>query len=173
MNLIPVAVIVLLILGAGYLMTKGDLNIPFLKNADEIELRRIEGFPTVLPASTQVDKQRWVIKTQAELDDFLKTVDPSGLAKVAESINFDKEYLLAVSNETRPQGGHEIKIRRVYKNSKDNTLRASVHEQRPGDGCILEQYLNTAVDIVAISKNDKEIGFEVIKDIKNCEESRE
>lgn len=169
MNLVPVAVIVLLILGAGYLMTKGELKIPGF--GDELEVRRIKGFPTVVSTSAMIEKKREVIKSQERLNEFLDEIDPSGVLAVNDKIDFGSEYVLAAATETRDTSGYEIRIRRVYKNQKDDTLRVSVKEQRPGEGCEVEEEQTVAVDLIAITKTDKEIGFEVAKQINNCEVS--
>ena len=65
MNLIPVTLIVVLIIGAGYLMTKGDFKLPFFGN--NLEIRRFENFPTTITTQKQFGKQRVVIKSQEEL----------------------------------------------------------------------------------------------------------
>jgi len=168
MNLIPVTLIVVLIIGAGYLMTKGDFKLPFFGN--NLEIRRFENFPTTITTQKQFGKQRVVIKSQEELDRFLANLDSAGLVKITEAINFDKEYVLGAATQTFDKEGYDLKIRRVYKDKDSGKVLVSLKERRPGESCKnLEAVNNVAVDIVAISKTDKEISFDVAKETYECD----
>ncbi len=75
-SLLPIVVIVLLILGAGYFLVKDDIDLSKIFNR-EPKVRRLEGFPVVINTNQILDKQRTLVKSQAELDTFLKAIDPS------------------------------------------------------------------------------------------------
>ena len=64
-SLLPLAIVILLILSAGFLLLSNEFNITkvFRKNT----IRRIDGFPTIVYTSNNVEKQRSVIKNQQDL----------------------------------------------------------------------------------------------------------
>jgi hypothetical protein len=159
MSALPIVIIVAVILGAGFLMTRDDIKLPFLSANNRIEVRRIEGFPTIWDTQKDLEKQRLVIKSQEELDTFLKYTE----LEFGEKIDFNKEYLLVASTKTLGENGHKIKIDRVYKDTDDYSLLVKVEEFKPGELCVTDPWPNIAVDIAAISKTDKKIEFERIK----------
>ncbi len=167
-SLLPIALLLLLILGAGYFLLRDEFNLEKVLS-NEPEVRRLEGFPTVVNTDQNIDKQRAFIKTQDELDNFLKTVDPSGNLKLTENIDFDKEYLIGVTTKTLESDGTQIKVRKLYEDKEDNTLLVSLKQTEPGLNCVTTQQTNLPVDIVAISKTDHKVTFEVLKEQKACE----
>jgi hypothetical protein len=167
MSLVPLFLLIALILGAGYFLVQGEIKLPKFNRGPQI--RRLEGFPTIVYTDRQLEKQREIIKSEEELNEFLNYVDESGLVTVKEKIDFDKEYVLGVSTETEKETGHRIKVRKVYEDKEDNTLLVHLEEIEAGDGCEIENDPNTAVDIVAISRTDRQIDFDRIKKVKNCD----
>lgn len=164
MSLLPVFLIIALIIGAGYFLMKDDFKLPKIFN-NEPQVRRLEGFPTAT-AQTGVSKERRVIRSQTELDDFLKVVG-NGNLKLNEHIDFEKEYILAASTETQNSGGVRLKVRKLYEDKEANKLIVSLRESHPGAECSVTMALNTPIDMVAISKTDKDISFEIEKVINN------
>ena len=167
MSILPIILIVILIIGAGYLLTKGDIKILGL-NDDTIEVTRVKGFPTTFTTNKLIEKQRSIIHNDKELETFLKTIDESGQLKVEDEINFDRVYLVGISSKTFATTGYETKVKKVYKNKEDNTITVLARELKPGDTCKVEQQPNITVDLVSISKTDKKIGFELIKEFDDC-----
>jgi len=170
MSIIPLALIVILILGAGYLMTKGDIKIPGFTEQN-LEFRRLDNFPTSIPTGIQTEKQRLILKSREELDTFLASIDDSGFLSVDEVIDFDNEFVIAVSTQTREMEGYTLKIRRIFEKREDGTLIVSVRDRRPGKNCVDEEYSNISADLVAVSKTNKVISFQSIKDIYECDTS--
>jgi hypothetical protein len=163
MSLLPVVLLLVLIAGAGYFLLKDDIKLPKFFN-NEPQLRRLQDFPTVVNTTQIVEKQRAVIKSQDELIAFLKTVDPSGNLALGEKINFDKEYLVGVSAKTATGGEIAMKIRKLYENKTAKELLVSIKETDPQGACVVQGGSSIPVDLVAISKTDYSIKFEVIKD---------
>ena len=165
-SLLPLVVIIGLILGAGYLLLAGDINLPdFMKSS---QFRRVEGFPTIVYTSNQVQKQRLVIKSEEELTNFLNMIDSTGLLEIREPINFNKEYLIVVTTETEAKTGNEVKIRKIYEDKEKNQIMVSIREIEKGETCEVELDNNIAVDIVAISKTDKAVEFDRVKQVETC-----
>lgn len=163
MSLLPVVLLLALIVGTGYFLLKDDIKLPkFFSN--EPQLRRLQDFPTVVSTTQTVEKQRTVIKSQEELIAFLKTVDPSGNLALGEKINFDQEYLVGVSAKTSTEGEVKLKIRKLYENKTAKELLVSIKETDPQGACVTTGESSIPVDLVAISKTDYTIDFEVIKD---------
>lgn len=167
-SLLPLFVIIALILGAGYFLLADEIKLPKFNRGPQI--RRIEGFPTtVFVAETATtDKQRKVIKTEQELDEFLNAVDKTGMLTMRDKINFDKEYVIAVSSEVVKEDNHKVKIRKVYEDKATKTLLISIVETFPGDTCTIEINPHIGVDLVAINKTDWKIDFEKVKDVEEC-----
>ena len=168
MNLLPIVLIVALILGAGFLLIEGDVKLPWAKKDNTFSVRRLEGFPTTSYTDQQLPKQRLVIKSQKELEDFLKAADPSGNLALGEKIDFDKEYLLGVSSETVDTQGYGIKVRKVYIDDQENRLLASIRQTIPGENCTYDIDPNIPVDLVAVEKTEKDVEFESIKEFAEC-----
>jgi len=169
MNLLPVALLILLIIGAGYLLLKGEVKLPDFFNT-EPQVRRLNGFPTVLYTSEKLEKQRLVIKTQEDLQAFLQTVDKTGILQLQEKVDFSKEYLLGVSSETVDFTGSTMKIRKVYQDKENKKLIVELRQTLNDEECPdIEKDPNIAVDVVAINKTDWGIEFELVKDKKTCE----
>ncbi len=164
-SIVPIFVIVAIALGAFYLFKNGDSIFNF---SGAPEIRRLEGFPTVINTEKILDKKRVLIKSQDELNAFLNEVDDSGYVTLKENINFDKEHLIAVSSGTFDEQGHTIKIRKLYFDKEKNVLLVSIRQVDPGDTCDVEMTKNLAVDVVAISKTDLNIEYERVKEVDEC-----
>ncbi len=167
-SFLPILLLLGIIIGAGYFLLSGEFDFPTL-GGNKTEVRRLTGYPTIVYTTDQVDKQRLVIKSQEELNTFLNTIDPTGLLVLNEEINFDKEYLIAATTETRPTDGYKLKIKRLYEDTEDQSLLVSLEETRPEESCAVLEDSNIPVDIVAIKKTDMAIDFEriIIPDV--CE----
>jgi hypothetical protein len=161
-SLLPVVVLVVLILGAGYLLLKDDLN--FFGSNNEPQVRRLEGFPVTIPIGTEIEKQRTVIRSQEELEDFLSAVDPEGTLEFNENVNFDREFLVGASTSTEKESNKILRVRRLYENTKDNSLKVSLRQiDRKGE-CPQIDYSYVSIDLVAISKTDHSIDFELVRE---------
>jgi hypothetical protein len=168
MNLIPVAVLVVLIIGAGYFLLKGEIKFPNFGD-DTPEVRRLNGFPTVVYTDKEVDKQRVVITSEEQLNQFLNSVDPTGILQLQEKINFDKEILIGASTKTNPTTGTDLKIKKIYQDKEAKKLQVNLRQSEDADTCEIEQDKNIAVDLVAINKTDWQIDFDVYKEVKQCD----
>jgi hypothetical protein len=169
MSLLPLILLAVLVLGGLYLLNKGDVKVPFLKDDSKEELRRLQNFPTAVPNSTEIKQQRILIVNQEELDEFLNLVDPSGLLSLAEDIDFEAEYLIAATTDTLYEGENDLKIKKVYKDKENDSLLALIEHKKPGDSCDPEVWQNVAVDIVAISKTEKEVSFDKQFKVFECD----
>ncbi len=167
-SLIPLVILIGLILGAGYFLLQGEIKLPKFNKGPTIQ--RLGGFPTVIYGEKQMEKERIVITSEQELDEFLNLIDESGILNVKEDINFEKNVVLAVSSSTNDEVGCKIKIRRVYEDKEDEKIIVLFEEIRPGDSCEIEFDKNIAVDMVMLSKTDWEIDFEKVTKIVECED---
>ena len=167
-SLLPLVVIIGLILGAGYLLLKGDIDLSKIFNKGP-QLRRIEGFPTIIGTSNQVEKTRTVIRSEQELTDFLNKVDSTGLLELKDPINFNKEILVAVSTETENNNGNGIRIKKISEDKIKKKMVVSVIETEKGPTCEVENDKSVGIDIVAVSKTDLPFGFDRIKQYEQCE----
>ena len=167
-NLFPIVVLIVLLIGGGYLLAKDDIKLPF-QDSDAVRVRRIANFPTVVPVIEEnIEKQRRIIKSQDELNKFLNDISPESYLKVTETINFNREFVIAVSSDTHRSGGHDIKIRKIYSKPESNKLTVSVRERFPGKTCVTTQELNVAIDLITIRNTDATIDFERVKEVYEC-----
>jgi hypothetical protein len=165
-SLFPILILVLLAGSAGYFLLKDEIKIPNFKK--EPEVRRLEGFPTVIYVDQEIEKQRRVIRSQEELQEFLRTVDPSGNLVLGEKINFNKEYLLGVSS-TQELVDTEMRVRKLYEDKKDESLLVVIRRSVLADTCEKDEQKNVAVDLVAVTKTDHKIDFDIVKETaKKC-----
>lgn len=165
---LPLLIILGLIIGAGYLLIGSDMELPFLKDRRNVEVRRLDGYPRTVSVDQEIDRKQQLIKSEDELIDFLASIDKTNLLTVDEKINFDKEYLIGVTSKTMDKGGNEFKIKKVYVDKEKDELLVSSRLSKPGDDCLVTQELNMLVDIVAISKTDKEVEFETLVETYTC-----
>ncbi len=164
LSLLPLLIFAAIVAGV-YFFFKDDIKL----FNNEPEVRRLNGFPTVLITEKELDKQRSIITNEEELSKFFNYVDDTGFLILREQINFDKEILLGTSSSTFNESMHEIKVKKVYIDKEQNKLRVEVRETDPGDTCVTEVQKNIAVDLVAISKTDMEIEFDRVKNTVECE----
>ena len=164
-SVLPLFILIAIVL-AVYFLFLGDTEVINFDRSPE--LRRLNGFPTTVYSESDFDKKRLVIKSQEELTEFLNEVDESGYVIVREEIDFNKEWLLAVSTKTYDREGYSIKIRKLYEDKDNNTLLVSLRETEPGDSCEVEENKSGAVDLVAISHTDLNIEFERVKQVVEC-----
>ena len=167
MSLLPLAIILILILGVGYFLLQGEIKLPKFNKGPQIG--RLENFPTVLDTTKDMEKTRKVLKSEAELDEFLNTIDGDNQLVVKDKINWDKQYVIAVTTSTNEESGHKIKIAKAYENKTDMKLIISVTETEMGEGCDVDKEKNIAVDLVTITKTDYTIEFERKKNFELCE----
>lgn len=168
-SFLPILILVGVIVGAGYFLTEGELKLP--GDSDKLNVRRLENYPREVLTTKVLDKQRLVIDNQKDLDTFLASIDSSNKPlEIVEKINFDKELVLVSSTSTQETDGYKMKIDKIYIDEEANSLLASIELTEPGDSCIdeLEQATNVWVDIVTIKKTDKEIEFERLKNVVEC-----
>ena len=166
LSLLPVILIVGIILVTGYLLLADDIKLPSFDNKPKI--RRLEGFPQNVYTDKQLEKQRLVIKSEEELNNFLNTIDTTGLLTLKEKINFDKEYVIAVASTNKNIEGHSTKIRKVYLDDNEKELTIAVYEYFPGEECTEITDPHIAVDIVTINKNDYDIEFDKVTETRPC-----
>ena len=169
MSLVPLFIILAIIIGAGYFLIQGELDFSKIFNRGP-EIRRLEGFPTVIYTDDNIEKQRLVISDQNQLNEFLNLIDKTGLVTLKDSIDFNKEVLVGVSSETEDPVGHEVKIKKLFVDKEKQTLIVSIEETFPGESCNPEIDKHIAVDLVAISKSEFSIDFDRIKKIDECED---
>jgi hypothetical protein len=167
MSFLPLVVIILIILGAGFFLLQGEIKLPKFNKGPQI--RRLEGFPTVIYTNKQIEKQRLVIKSEEELYNFLNMVDETGLLTVREDIDFEKEFVLAVASETEKEVGHEIEIRKVYEDKEDGTILVSLRETFPGETCEIEIDEHIAIDVAVMSNTEHGIEYERVKKFEECD----
>lgn len=165
-NLIPLFILLGLIV-AVYFVFLSDQEI--LQLDKDLEVRRLNGFPTVAYTDKELEKQRAVITSEEELIEFLNYVDESGYLVVREDIDFNKEMLLGASTSTNEYEGTTIKIKKLYEDRDSNTLLVSLRETEPGDSCEVVENSNVAVDLVAIDITDMKVEYERVKQVKECE----
>lgn len=167
---LPLIIILGLILGAGYFLLQGEVNLDFLKPDNTLELRRIEDFPSIVTTGDEtINKQRTIIKSEKELIGFLSNIDKTNQLTFSEKIDFDKEILVAVSTKPFENTGYKAKIRRIYVDKEKESLLVSTKITMPGETCVTEPDLTIGVDIVAIDKTDMEIDFETQRTTNFCD----
>ncbi len=167
-SLIPIVILIGLIIGAGYFLLQGEINLPKFNKGPTIQ--RIEGFPTVIYTDNEMEKERKVITSEQELNEFLNQIDGTGLLTVREKINFEKSVVLAVVSGTNNDIGHKIKIRKVYEDKEENEIRVEFEETNPEDDCKMELDKNITVDMVILSGTGWDIEFDKITKVIECEE---
>ncbi len=167
-SLLPLFVIIILIIGAGYFLLVDEIKLPKFNKGPQV--RRIEGFPTnvVVDQDTKFDKKRLVLQAEHELNTFLNEVDKTGMLTMQSKIDFNKEYVVAVTSNTENADGHKIKVKKVYEDKPNKRLLVSIVETFPGEFCVVESNPHIAVDLVAINKTDWTIDFERITESDEC-----
>ncbi len=165
---LPLIIILGLIVGAVYFLLQGDLNLSFLKPKTNVEVRRLDDYPITVSVEQDMRKIQTVIKSDEELISFLASIDKTNALTVNEKINFDKEYLIGITSKTLKKTGNEFKIKKVYIDKEKGGLLVSSRLRKPGDDCITTDEMNMIVDIVVISKTDKEVQYEKLIETINC-----
>lgn len=170
-SLLPLFVIIILIIGAGYFLLVDEIKLPKFNRGPQV--RRIEGFPTnvVVDQNVTTEKKRLVLQAEHELDTFLNEIDSSGMLTMREKVDFNKEYVIAVTSSVENAETHRIKVRKVYEDKANNTLLVSIVETFPGDSCMVDVSPHIAVDLVAINKTDWNINFERVTDTEECSDN--
>jgi len=171
MNLVPVILIFVLILGAGYLLLKDTLKLPWFRGGNTVEITRLEGFPRVWDTQKEIKKVRRVIKSEAELKEFFAyadMVDDTSVDSILNQVNFDKESLLGVTSDTQSETEGLIRIKKVDIDKAKKKLNVKIIQYKPDTTCVPEIKSNILIDIVKISKSDNEIGFDVVKENRSC-----
>lgn len=172
MSLLPVILIVVLIIGAGFFLLEGDvIKLPGSNDSNYIQTRRLNGFPTVISTDKDLNatKVRLVIKSKEELYSFLSSIDPLNTFTLSDEPNFDKEYVLAVTSGSQTVEGNAVKIRKVYLDKKNNSILVSIKQTSTDDDCASNVAQNNIpVDLVAIDKTDLTIDFDNQKETAPC-----
>lgn len=173
MNIVPVVLIFVLILGAGYLLLKDTLKLPWFRADKTIEITRMEGFPRAWLTDKEVNKVRRVIENEAELQEFFEyadmTSDQVALDSVLAQVDFDKELVLGVTSDSQEETEGLLRVKRVEIDQEDKSLNVQLIQFEPDETCVPEIKRNVLVDIVKIERSDNEIGFDVIKQSRSCD----
>lgn len=167
MSLLPLIVLVVLIIGGGFLLFQEDIKLPKFNKGPQI--RRLENFPQVVYSDQAIEKQRKIITSEDELNQFLNMVDPTGILQIKDKINFEKEVVIAVTTDTQNEMDHAIKIKKVYEDKEDMKLIIQIEEWEPGENCKPDRATNIPLDIATVSKSEWEIDFEKVKKVEDCE----
>lgn len=171
MNLVPVVLIFVLILGAGYLLLKDTLKLPWFRDDSTVEITRLEGFPRTWDTQKEIKKARRVIKNEAELKEFFSyadMADEASLNAILSKVNFDKESLLGITSDTQSETEGLIRVKKVEIDKVKKKLNVKIIQYKPDTTCVPEIKSNILIDIVKISANDNEIGFDVVKENRSC-----
>lgn len=171
MNLVPVILIFVLILGAGYLLLKDTLKLPWFRDDSTIEITRVEGFPRGWVTQKNIKKTRKVITNAEELKEFLlgTDIDDEPTYKgVLSVVDFNKELLLGVTSDTQEETEGLIRIKRVEIDKPNKKLAVRIIQYKPDATCIPEIKKNVLVDIVKITKSSNSIDFDVVKESRSC-----
>lgn len=171
MNLVPVMLIFVLILGAGYLLLKDTLKLPWFRNDNTVEITRLEGFPRAWDTQKEIAKVRKVITNEQELKDFFAyadMVDDASFHAILSKVNFNKESLIGVTSDTRSETEEVIRIKKVEIDKVKKKLNVKIIQYKPDSTCVPEIKSNILIDIVKISKSSNEISFEVVKENRSC-----
>lgn len=167
LSLLPLVILIILIVGAGYFLLQDEIKLPKFNKGPTI--KRLEGFPTLVYTDKETEKGRQVITNEEDLNNFLNAIDETGLLEFRDSVNFDKEVLLAVNSSMNEETGHRIKIKKVYENKDEGRLIVIVEETEQGETCTTDPDTNVTVDIVALSKTDMKIDFDKVKKVEECD----
>jgi len=172
MNVVPVILIFILILGAGYLLLKDTLKLPWFRNDNTLEITRLEGFPRAWATEKEVEKVRRVIENKAELQEFFDYVDMSSdqasLEAVLATVDFNKEILVGVTSDTQEETEGMIRIKRAEVDKAKKKLYVRIIQYKPDGTCIPEIKKNILVDIVKVDRSDNKIEFDVVKQERSC-----
>lgn len=167
-SLFPIVVLIGLIMGIGYFLLQGEISLPKLNRGPTIQ--RVEGFPTVIYSDREMEKERRVIRSEEELNNFLNYIDETGLLDVKEKINFQKNVVIAVTTDSDDKTGRKMKIDEVYEDKEENEILVKFDEIKPGDNCEQEIDRNIAVDMVILSETNMDISFEKVTKVIECED---
>ncbi len=173
MSLLPVVLIVILIIGAGFFLLEGDvIKLPGARDDNYIQTRRLNGFPTTINTEKDLkqSKMRKVITSKEELYSFISSIDPLNTFTLSEEPNFDKEVVLAVTSGSQTLEGNAVKIRRVYLDKKNNSILVSIKQTSVDEDCENTLGNNIPVDLVAMDKTELKIEFENQKEDAPCEQ---
>lgn len=165
-SLIPLAIILLLILGVGSFLLKDEVKLPNFNK--EPTITRLADYPTTVATTKKMEKQRKVITSNDQLNEFLNSIDENGLLKVQEKIDFDKDIVIAAVTDTNEYKGVKLKIRKVYEDKAKKKLLVLIEETVPGEKCTPEPGMNVAVDIITLSKTDWNISFDKVTKTLEC-----
>jgi hypothetical protein len=81
-------------------------------------------------------------------------------------VDFKKQMVLAVYMGPQNSGGHSIQILSV--GEYDDRVEVTVKKRSPGTGCVVTQAITSPYQIVAVSKVDKPVNFEIQNESKDC-----
>ena len=69
-NFLPIIAIAILIAAAGFLLTMDDLELPWMPS-DKVTATHLVNFPREVPTLQELEKDRKVLKSQDELENYL------------------------------------------------------------------------------------------------------
>lgn len=87
---------------------------------------------------------------------------------VIAPVDFTKDMLIATFQCSRPTGGYSIEITKIVETG--NNLEVYLKDISPGYGCIVTEALTSPYHIVKIQKSDKEVIFNIDKEVINCQQ---
>ncbi len=166
-NIIPLAIILLLIGAAGYFLFGRDLEIPIEDRRTKIT--RFENFPQKIYVDEERDKMQKVIKSEEELNEFLNEIDVEGKLNFNENVNFNRHYLVAATTKTLDAENYEFKIDKIIKDTDSKKLMISRERVEPEEDCKIEGEKNIWVDFIKINKTDWTIKSELVKKKLPCD----
>ena len=166
-NFLPIIAIAILIAAAGFLLTQDDFELPW-KPSNKVTATHLINFPREVPTLQQIKKDRKVLKSQKELDTYLKTIDPTGSTRIDEEIDFNRYFVVAANTETLTRDGYKMKIRRIYEDKEENELKVMMLLTEPGDTCETQEVTNVVVDMVKVKKTEMNFSFGREKQTQEC-----
>jgi hypothetical protein len=173
MNIVPLILIFVLILAAGYLLLKDTLKLPWFRDDSTIEITRMEGFPRAWLTEKEVAKVRRVIENEAELQEFFEyadmTSDQTALSSVLAEVDFNKELVIGVTSDTQEETEGLLRVKRVEIDKEEKNLNVQLIQYKPDETCVPEIKKNVLVDIIKIERSDNEIDFDVVKQSRSCD----
>lgn len=116
-------------------------------------------------ASSIASRRNMTARTQAELRELWTAA--KGTDSTPPTINFSREYVIAVFAGQKSSGGHGVEVASVVDTSTARTV--SVRIVKPGDGCIVTQALTNPYQIIVVPLSSAPIVYEDAQVIRTCD----
>lgn len=113
--------------------------------------------------SMNTERKNYVIKSSKEWANLWVKI---GNTKIVPVIDFNRDMIIAVFQGENSTGGYDIEIGSITE--KENTIDVSVTESSPGKNCMVTQAFTSPFHIVKIQRSDKEVLFNMVKEIQDC-----